>query len=997
MRHAGRRVRPRRDRRADRRRDRPRGRAAGDVERAGGGDDRGGDARPRGVSPAGRAAATRRTPWPTATSPGSRPCSRARAPSADDDVVHHPAGHPYVDNLWARRAPAARGLGVGRRGARIAPVCGSCTSTSGSSSSPPTTSRAWVGDAPTRRHRPRPHRPRPRQPAPACEQAAFHRTVDVLVRGGRRRDDADTDAPPRSLRRRTGRRRRPSSPHPHVVPFADDGARTAAGRGDRHGIYVHAGPGRPNLDVDAIARLAPEPPAPPGARARPPAPRRRRRSPRLRAARRRPAGCTSTCARVSTTPSCGPAGRPPSCSSCRTGGAPTPACSRPPTTSARPCSRRRSAAYGDQGAAHLRRRPDRRRRATPSPGAPAVTVVDPPPGSPARPRRASPAVHRARRCERRRERRDPLVRPRPRRRPPRARPRRDPEAPQRRSSSPPARASRRAAARHLDVPVVALPGDVPAPPTADHRTVAPRARRRRSSGARSAALVAAVTRPRLHDGRRRRLDGGHGAGPPARAPRRHRPPERAPRATRPTASGWPAPTSCGCRSTGRSSRSTSRRTASTTGGASPARSAASTTPAPTARRPAVARRTRGPARRHRRDDLRRRGRGAGPPRPPGGGSSSPAPASGGAPTGVASVGHVERRLAAPGAADVVVASAGLGCRRRRRRRRRPPRPRRRDRDRSTSRPLGSRALAAAGLAVELGRWPPPDAPRAACSTAAHAPRPRRRGRRSTTGNGASARRGPRSIEVHASMTIGVVIIAAGRDEHLARRARRRSPPSTAAPTGSSSSTWPTPARRSTARRCGVERVAVAEREAAALPLGAARNAGADAPRLRRDRLPRRRLHPRTRPRRRLRRRARRRTPTRWRAAACATCGAGWLAARTGPTTSTRCSDAAPGPAGAGARPARHGPARAVLVAQLRRRGRRPGGGSAGSTPATAATAPRTPTSACAPGGLGIPLLWVAGAARVPPVAPADPPRSRPHAPRSSPTPVASTSGGGRGR
>ena len=186
----------------------------------------------------------------------------------------------------------------------------------------------------------------------------------------------------------------------------------------------------------------------------------------------------------------------------------------------------------------------------------------------------------------------------------------------------------------------------------------------------------------------------------------------------------------------------------------------------------------------------------------------------------------------------------------------------------------------------------------------------------------------------------------------------------------------------------VERIVVPS-DGAALPLGAARNAGAA--HLDCDVLvvPRRRLHPEPRVRRRPRRRARRAPRTRWRAAVSDTCGAGWQAA------------------GAGRRSRR---AAAIRTRRDRRRTRDELDTDRHELFWSLNFAVRAPTWQRLGGfdtgyrgygaedtdlglrarRLGIPLLWVAGALGVPPVAPADPPRPRPRATRSSPTPVAST-------
>ena len=619
VRHAGRRVRPRRDRRAA---STPRPAAcapAGDVERAGDGDDRGGR---RSTGAACRRQAELRfssdamadgyESW-FQTLLGAR---ARRAPMTI--VVHHPAAHPYVDEPVGPGAGGSRPSVWDVGGARHRPVCGSCTSTSGSSSARADdlasvgrrrSTRAGIALVHTVHDLDNPHLRRAGGVPPRRRRARA---------GGRRRDDADAD----------GRGRRCRAPHrPCAAVIAAPARRAvrrrwrprAAGRGARHGIYVHAGtgPAEPRRRRRRPPRARPT--APPGARARPPDRAARRRAPSCERLARRPDACSSTCGPDSTDaelwarlaaaellapavpvghPLRSPRGRPrPRHARARAGVRRVRRPGRPrPTATTRPTRVER------------RHRPaDRRSPSSTAPreiaGVPAPCFAGRPPCAPMRVGVGDAASilwyvhdHGAGHLARAR-----AVIPKL----------RTPGRRRRRS-----RHRRRRLLGTSTCPVVALPGDVPAPPTADHRTVAPRA-----GGAGAAARAAPRSSPRsrgprLHDRRRRRVDGGHGAGPPARAPRRHRAPERAPARPGPPDRagerrrrlGAAAPGARAARRhgdgvddrwcfTGAFSRfDDCRRPRAPAGGGAT---------------------DRGPARRHGRDDLRRRGRGAGPTAPAG--------------------------------------------------------------------------------------------------------------------------------------------------------------------------------------------------------------------------------------------------------------------------------------------------------------------------------------------------------------------------------------------
>ena len=360
------------------------------------------------------------------------------------------------------------------------------------------------------------------------------------------------------------------------------------------------------------------------------------------------------------------------------------------------------------------------------------------------------------------------------------------------------------------MPVVALPGDVPALPTGTtgpwhHAPVAP------NSG--SSVALALRRRVPVHDGRRRRVDGGHCARPPARPPRDHRAPEWAPaRSGAPDRAG--ERTSCGYPSTA-PSRSTSRRVDDRR--RFTACSAASTTPGPPVtpagvadgpwscssarrrpsdvrpwRRATGARRLAGRHRRRQRAVVRRE---RGQP-----------------------LGHVECVWPLLARADVVVAGAGWGVvdavaagvrlalvPEPATVRRADHSGRRGSRCRRVGRRASSVASCGAPGAGALGR---------------HAPRARR-GRRSTTGTECRA---PlrRSIGRTEPAITGVSRSPPAATEHLARlltalaaQHRRADEPWRR---------WPSAARPSPCVPLRVERVVV-EREAGVLPLGAARNGG----------------------------------------------------------------------------------------------------------------------------------------------------------------------------
>ena len=303
--------------------------------RAGDGDDRGGHARPVGVPSASRAALLVRADGEPLRELVPVTAQRS-AGGLMAAVVHHPARHPYVDNLWPGAAAVAVSVwdvdgAPGRRCSTRAPPlrvrgprrgrgCGvGCVAT-------------------TRRDRPRAHRPRSRQPAPAGAGAVPpHRRRAGPVGG--RRDHVDAErgrhpaAPDRRRRHRhpppacrAARRHRPPPP-PAAGPVRHLRARRqlpAEPRPRRHRTAR-----RP---AAAVPGARPCPPERAGVDARRPAPPRRDRP----AAPRRPAPASTTHElwdRASPAPSW-------SCSP--TGGAPTRACSKQLTISAHRSSPRRS-------------------------------------------------------------------------------------------------------------------------------------------------------------------------------------------------------------------------------------------------------------------------------------------------------------------------------------------------------------------------------------------------------------------------------------------------------------------------------------------------------------------------------------------------------------------------------------------------------------------------------------------------------------------------------
>ena len=794
-------------------------RRTGDVGRLGGGDARGGDARPRRLPAAGRGPVLVDA-MVGGYERGSTSCSPRRSGVAASSTTR-PTTRTSADRLPARRTPrrvwdvaALRRSGVAAR----APPLRLRAPRRPPSSRRGSTSCAGAGI------RGRPHGPRPRQPAPRGPGRPSP-TVSTLV--------AAVDACDLTLTRRRPRRRRRSGrapmviPHPHVVPFAAMAAtpcdRLARGR-------VRPRRHRPAEPRRRLIEHASPPAAPTCASTSTSARagddrRRRRRSGWPRARRPR-----STCGLVSTDAElCGRTGSaPPAAAALPVGHALGPPGSGPRPRHPGPGTVDRRLPRPGRP---RRRRPERGRSqdaiaaATGRPSTPAVAPAwrsPTPTGACTTPAAAGSmtgvssgtstttvaATSRARAVL-------------PKLEPP--------------WSSPPAPASR-PRRRDLDVPVVALPSDVP-PARRHDGTLAPRPRR-----ARAAAPDAALARRRREHGCTTavvdvsmevtvlaRLLGlrvvtvrqsGH----------RRDPAHRIGLGDRRRRVGAPAPR--------RSSPSTTTPTTALVlhGRVQPLRRAAA---APGRRRPAdgvvlvVG---------TRRDGLRRAAWRA-PALRPGGRSSSSVPASGGAP-GRWTAWATSRRSAAAAAADVVVASAGVGRGGRRRRGRGPPRvvPEPRPFDEQTA---AGATLAAAGLAVDLGAWPAGAAGRGA--------RRRHAARHRSVGpfyDGRGACRAAALIDESTPHDR-----RCGDHRRRAPRAPRSccswgSPASADPPTGSSSPTWPrpTPTIASSPVAGSVSRVHAPRRTARCRWRRPQR--GRRPPRLRRARLPRRRLHPGARPRRR---------------------------------------------------------------------------------------------------------------------------------------------------
>jgi beta-1,4-mannosyltransferase len=166
-------------------------------------------------------------------------------------VAHHPARHAFVDRIWSRRhgsaSPSAWDVDeLARHGVRVVHLH------FGFEQRDAAELQRWVDDlhaagigvVHTVHDVDNPH---------LTDQRDFHDAVDTLVRAADvvttlTRHAAET------IRRRSGTAAA-VIPHPHVVPLAQAGSLRAAAR-CRHGIYVHAATGRPNLDLDAIAGVA---------------------------------------------------------------------------------------------------------------------------------------------------------------------------------------------------------------------------------------------------------------------------------------------------------------------------------------------------------------------------------------------------------------------------------------------------------------------------------------------------------------------------------------------------------------------------------------------------------------------------------------------------------------------------------------------------------------------------------------------------------------------
>ena len=227
-------------------------------------------------------------------------------------VVHQPAAHPYVENLWGRRRGSradgvgARRAGDGRRPARAPALRVRAThgrrprgAGSARSSAPasPSSTPSTTSTTPT-----------------SSTQAEFHRSVAALVRAV----DAVTTLTPAAARSSSARTGRGAGRHPTPARRTVRRHEGDAPPRDRARHLRPRRSGRPNLGVatDRTPRRAD-----------------RRRPVMVHVAAQAPTAthdawsgwlvpgaCSSTCGHELRTPSSGRGSPPPSCSSCRTGG-----------------------------------------------------------------------------------------------------------------------------------------------------------------------------------------------------------------------------------------------------------------------------------------------------------------------------------------------------------------------------------------------------------------------------------------------------------------------------------------------------------------------------------------------------------------------------------------------------------------------------------------------------------------------------------------------------
>jgi hypothetical protein len=164
-------------------------------------------------------------------------------------VRHHPARHPFVDNVWSPQpvpsAPVWDVDGLVRDGVDVVHVH------FGFEQHDPAVLDDWaarlaaagIALVHTVHDLDNPH---------LREQAPHLDRVGVLVR----RSAAVTTLTPAAARAIRDRWQAAATvvPHPHVVPL--DELRRRRPVVARRGVYVHVATGRPNLDVDAVAALA---------------------------------------------------------------------------------------------------------------------------------------------------------------------------------------------------------------------------------------------------------------------------------------------------------------------------------------------------------------------------------------------------------------------------------------------------------------------------------------------------------------------------------------------------------------------------------------------------------------------------------------------------------------------------------------------------------------------------------------------------------------------
>lgn len=170
--------------------------------------------------------------------------------SIEPIVAHHPARHPYLQTLWPQLAACGYVGDFWDAGALQAAGVNVVQVHFGFEQLHPEALAAWIGSLP--RHRiglvhtahdlDNPH---------LTDQRTFHRNVELLVAAASTVHTL-TPAAAKLIEERYGRRAVVTA-HPNIVPA---GWSETAPSTIRHGIYVHAGTCRPNLDLAFLERLA---------------------------------------------------------------------------------------------------------------------------------------------------------------------------------------------------------------------------------------------------------------------------------------------------------------------------------------------------------------------------------------------------------------------------------------------------------------------------------------------------------------------------------------------------------------------------------------------------------------------------------------------------------------------------------------------------------------------------------------------------------------------